>query len=540
MNIKKSYLLFGKEYLLLIISVMIFSVINILMAPNIHMSYRIVTFTLSLLFLKAIRSSPLRLILAIPFLFLCSADISLSLYSWFTFKTPFNDGFAVSTLESNPSEMIAMLGVYLRFVIVCLALLVLFIFAVRPIPGKMPSKKITGTLILIICLIALVSSLKFVKKRPVNEGAISELKVAARFTTYMPFFNISYFLTAMQESQILKNISGAAPHYTLTVKDTGIDTYVLIIGESERARNMSIYGYKKPTTPQLESQKPYLKLFTQAISGVPFTSVAVPMALSADNIHNHDLKNYADNVINLANQAGFHTTWLSAQTAFGNYGSSVAGIAMNAKDKLYIKGYDKELIPHLKTALAKPGHDKKLIILHLYGSHEPACARYPSDEAIFDKNGDIDACYDNSVRYTDSLFGEIFSLLKRKNASVFYFSDHALERDPKQSAPYFHGGITPSQEAYHVPMFIWYSPVLEPRYQQEIGQVDSVYSTSYNDAAIATWLGITDASRGIFSNVNDVVNKFKNDSTVLDNLYQKLDYHSLRKTAQEPLPESSR
>ena len=115
MNIKKSYLLFGKEYLLLIISVMIFSVINILMAPNIHMSYRIVTFTLSLLFLKAIRSSPLRLILAIPFLFLCSADISLSLYSWFTFKTPFNDGFAVSTLESNPSEMIAMLGVYLWF-----------------------------------------------------------------------------------------------------------------------------------------------------------------------------------------------------------------------------------------------------------------------------------------------------------------------------------------------------------------------------------------------------------------------------------------
>ena len=89
-------------------------------------------------------------------------------------------------------------------------------------------------------------------------------------------------------------------------------------------------------------------------------------------------------------------------------------------------------------------------------------------------------------------------------------------------------------------MFIWYSPVLEPRYQQEVGQVDSVYSTSYNDAAIAAWLGITDASRGIFSNVNDVVNKFKNDSTVLDNLYQKLDYHSLRKTAQEPLPESSR
>lgn len=84
------------------------------------------------------------------------------------------------------------------------------------------------------------------------------------------------------------------------------------------------------------------------------------MALSADNIHNHNLTNYSDNIINLANQAGFHTMWLSAQTAFGNYGSSVAGIAMNAEDKLYIKGYDKELLPHLKTALQAPAHDKNL------------------------------------------------------------------------------------------------------------------------------------------------------------------------------------
>jgi len=532
---KTPYLLFGKVYSLLIISVIIFSIINILMAPNIHMSYRIVTFILSLLFLKAIRSTTLRTILALPFLFLCSADISLSLYSWFTFKTPFNDGFAASTLESNPIEMLAMLGIYIRFVIICLALLILFILAIRPAQGRMISKKITGTLLIVICAIALASSVKFVKKRPASEGASSELKVAARFTTYMPFFNMSYFLTAIQESQILKNISGAAPHYSLNIKDTGIDTYVLIIGESERAKNMHIYGYQKPTTPQLEAQKPYLKLFNQAISGVPFTSVAVPMALSADNIHNHNLKNYSDNIISLANQAGFHTTWLSAQTAFGNYGSSVAGIAMNAKDKLYIKGYDKELLPHLKTALQKPAHDKKLIVLHLYGSHEPACKRYPASETVFDKPNDIDACYDNSVRYTDSLLGEVFSLLKQNKASVLYFSDHALERDPRQSAPYFHGGITPSQEAYHVPMFIWYSPALSPRDKNEIGQVNAVFSTSYNDILIATWLGITDAQRGTFANINAVIDKFAGDSSVLDNYYEKLDYHQLRKTAEESL-----
>ncbi|MCV5117130.1 sulfatase-like hydrolase/transferase, partial [Escherichia coli] len=73
---------------------------------------------------------------------------------------------------------------------------------------------------------------------------------------------------------------------------------------------------------------------------------------------------------------------------------------------------------------------------------------------------DQDACYDNSIHYTDSLLGQVFELLKDRRASVMYFADHGLARDPTTKNVYFHGGREASQQAYHAPMFIWYSPVL--------------------------------------------------------------------------------
>ncbi|MDP4361120.1 sulfatase-like hydrolase/transferase, partial [Escherichia coli] len=71
-----------------------------------------------------------------------------------------------------------------------------------------------------------------------------------------------------------------------------------------------------------------------------------------------------------------------------------------------------------------------------------------------------EVCYDNSIHYTDSLLGQVFAMLETRRASVMYFSDHGLEYDPTKEHAYFHGGIKPSQQAYHVPMFIWYSPTL--------------------------------------------------------------------------------
>lgn len=59
---------------------------------------------------KRISSLPLRLLVAAPFVLLTAADMSISLYSWCTFGTTFNDGFAISVLQSDPDEVVKMLG----------------------------------------------------------------------------------------------------------------------------------------------------------------------------------------------------------------------------------------------------------------------------------------------------------------------------------------------------------------------------------------------------------------------------------------------
>ncbi len=71
------------------------------------------------------------------------------------------------------------------------------------------------------------------------------------------------------------------PYFQLSVRDTGIDTYVLIVGESVRVDNMSLYGYTRSTPPQVEAQRKQIKLFNQAISGAPYTALSVPLSLTA-------------------------------------------------------------------------------------------------------------------------------------------------------------------------------------------------------------------------------------------------------------------
>ncbi|MGQ7147193.1 sulfatase-like hydrolase/transferase, partial [Escherichia sp. SS-MK2] len=76
--------------------------------------------------------------------------------------------------------------------------------------------------------------------------------------------------------------------------------------------------------------------FNQAISGAPYTALSVPLSLTADSVLSHDIHNYPDNIINMANQAGFQTFWLSSQSAFRQNGTAVTSIAMRAMETVYV------------------------------------------------------------------------------------------------------------------------------------------------------------------------------------------------------------
>ncbi|EIQ2096628.1 phosphoethanolamine transferase [Escherichia coli] len=527
-----------KSHWLLYLCVILFGITNLVASSGAHMFQRLLFFVLTILVVKRISSLPLRLLVAAPFVLLTAADMSISLYSWCTFGTTFNDGFAISVLQSDPDEVVKMLGMYIPYLCAFAFLSLLFLAVIIKYDVSLPTKKVTGILLLIVISGSLFSACQFAYKDAKNKKAFSPYILASRFATYTPFFNLNYFALAAKEHQRLLSIANTVPYFQLSVRDTGIDTYVLIVGESVRVDNMSLYGYTRSTTPQVEAQRKQIKLFNQAISGAPYTALSVPLSLTADSVLSHDIHNYPDNIINMANQAGFQTFWLSSQSAFRQNGTAVTSIAMRAMETVYVRGFDELLLPHLSQALQQNTQQKKLIVLHLNGSHEPACSAYPQSSAVFQPQDDQDACYDNSIHYTDSLLGQVFELLKDRRASVMYFADHGLERDPTKKNVYFHGGREASQQAYHVPMFIWYSPVLGDGVDRTTE--NNIFSTAYNNYLINAWMGVTKPEQP--QTLEEVIAHYKGDSRVVDANHDVFDYVMLRKEFTEdkqgnPTPE---
>ncbi|HBA4098710.1 TPA: phosphoethanolamine transferase [Escherichia coli] len=527
-----------KSHWLLYLCVIVFGITNLVASSGAHMVQRLLFFVLTILVVKRISSLPLRLLVAAPFVLLTAADMSISLYSWCTFGTTFNDGFAISVLQSDPDEVVKMLGMYIPYLCAFAFLSLLFLAVIIKYDVSLPTKKVTGILLLIVISGSLFSACQFAYKDAKNKKAFSPYILASRFATYTPFFNLNYFALAAKEHQRLLSIANTVPYFQLSVRDTGIDTYVLIVGESVRVDNMSLYGYTRSTTPQVEAQRKQIKLFNQAISGAPYTALSVPLSLTADSVLSHGIHNYPDNIINMANQAGFQTFWLSSQSAFRQNGTAVTSIAMRAMETVYVRGFDELLLPHLSQALQQNTQQKKLIVLHLNGSHEPACSAYPQSSAVFQPQDDQDACYDNSIHYTDSLLGQVFELLKDRRASVMYFADHGLERDPTKKNVYFHGGREASQQAYHVPMFIWYSPVLGDGVDRTTE--NNIFSTAYNNYLINAWMGVTKPEQP--QTLEEVIAHYKGDSRVVDANHDVFDYVMLRKEFTEdkqgnPTPE---
>lgn len=104
-------------------------------------------------------------------------------------------------------------------------------------------------------------------------------------------------------------------------------------------------------------------------------------------------------------------------------------------------------------------------------------------------DNEADDCYDNSVRYTDTVMGNVFSLLENSRSSVMYFSDHGLIRDPKRAVAYSHGNVNPPREALQIPVFIWYGNQVDSS-KQYTGDYNTVWSADDINTLAELWLGI--------------------------------------------------
>jgi glucan phosphoethanolaminetransferase (alkaline phosphatase superfamily) len=266
------------------------------------------------------------------------------------------------------------------------------------------------------------------------------------------------------------------------------EVYVVVVGETSRRANWSLFGYTRDTTPRLDAMRSDLVLFDRLTSNATNTILSVPLALTRAAPTTRGVARSEKSIITLLKQAGFETYWISNQVRSDALFNPISQIALEADHASFPPdmqpsersgGFDSNLQVRLNETLARlPSNAKAVIFLHMEGSHFGYKERYPAGFSRFRSGRDsprvlpdremrlIDE-YDNSVYFTDSIIREIIDGLApcRCKAALVFFSDHGERLFDRglTDTEFGHGFPTVSRQEIEVPFFIW----LSSAYQKE-------------------------------------------------------------------------
>jgi len=254
-------------------------------------------------------------------------------------------------------------------------------------------------------------------------------------------------------------------------------TFVLILGESLSRKHMGLYAYYRNNNPQL-SKRNDLVVYQDVVSPYSNTLNSVLTILTESNLEHKISFDKSIDIIDIFHSAGFKTYWLSNQSPIGIWDNMVTVFAKKADDYKFVNissnssfeatmltSYDSKLFRPFANAL-KEDIDKKLIILHLMGSHSKYSKRYPRDFDVYKGSTDREqtiAEYDNSVLYNDFIVDSLIDILQASDVlnramnSLIYLSDHAENvYDEMDRVGHDYSNILPKSNV-EIPFVIWLS-----------------------------------------------------------------------------------
>ena len=264
-------------------------------------------------------------------------------------------------------------------------------------------------------------------------------------------------------------------------KDNKKTVVVLVIGESARKANFSLYGYGRNTNPYLSST-PNVFHFN-ATSCATYTTAGVKCILEP-----HSSDDLFETLPNYLYRSDAEVIWRTS-----NWGEPPLHIK-NYKNADYLKtlctgeqcNHDEVLLAGLKEQILASKKNKILVILHTSTSHGPSYnTRYPKKFETFKpacSSVELAKCtqqelvnaYDNTVVYTDYLLKRVIENLHQLpdyQSSMIFVSDHGESLGEKNL--YMHGvprSFAP-KEQYEIPFIVWVSDgskTLKP--EKEINQ----------------------------------------------------------------------
>lgn len=277
--------------------------------------------------------------------------------------------------------------------------------------------------------------------------------------------------------------------FRATPKSKEPQTYIVVIGESLNRNHMSLYGYNRDTTPQLNYYSDGIVKFENAISPFAQTKPSLSVNLTENDTVNNRKLSDSLSLIGVFKRAGYRTFWISNQEPLKVPTKPFAMIAdeqhfvSNDFHGVDVRRYDGYLLPKIEAALGD-GSGKKVIFVHLMGSHLQYANRFPIDRTIFQGNLGVKAytqnltstqlayinAYDNSVHYTDFILGEVLARLEQVEgvAGLIFWSDHGEEIfDEKDFKGHGPDGVTKSM--LEIPFIFWRNE----KYIKTFGDVDA-------------------------------------------------------------------
>ncbi len=252
---------------------------------------------------------------------------------------------------------------------------------------------------------------------------------------------------------------------------------VLIVGETTRAQNWGLNGYKRQTTPLLANRGEQIINFRSVSSCGTSTAYSVPCMFSTMDKDNYssDKAELQDNLLDVLQRAGIEIMWLDNDSGCKGVCKRVPNIDVTALNlaKYCRNGecLDNILLEKFDEVVNASNKDI-VVVLHTIGSHGPTYhERYPAEYRRFTPTCDtneINKCsnqelvntYDNGILYIDQFIDKVITKLEQRNnveSAVLYVSDHGESLGENgvylHSAPY---AIAPKEQT-QVPMIMWFS-----------------------------------------------------------------------------------
>lgn len=283
---------------------------------------------------------------------------------------------------------------------------------------------------------------------------------------------------------------------------TAPEVYVMVVGETARAHNFSLYGYPRNTNPLL-SKTPGIKAFPNVTTQSNTTHKSVPMLLSAASAEDFERLFHEKGILAAFKEAGFHTVFISNQLPNHSF---IDFLGEQADEYYFLKKedasqgnhYDEDLLQKLDEILpladaSSSAHyhyryRKLFVVLHSYGSHFNYQERYPRSFAYFkpdsrseakpENRRDLLNAYDNTIRYTDYILHGIVERLQKwegvqtktdgvydqPTSAMLYTSDHGENIFDDERSLFLHAAPKASDYELHVPFIIWTSAGFSKQY----------------------------------------------------------------------------